>query len=591
MSSSATRGHGYPRPQLKRGAWQSLNGRWDFAADTDARWHEPDAVRWTERIVVPFSPETAASEIGRTEFLPRCWYRTAIPPLDPDGGRVLLHFGAVDYRAEVWVDGVPVASHRGGYTPFTCDITRFSGARRPPMVVVRVDDDPHDLAKPRGKQDWQIEPHSIWYPRTTGIWQTVWLERVPPAWIGALRWGASLMDWAFRLEATLGGEPRQGLRLHVVLRQGQRLVADDTYAVIGPELTRSIALHDPGIDDFRNEVLWSPDSPTLLDANLTLLDEAGHVLDEVQSYTALREVGVSDDRFLLNGRPYMLRMVLDQGYWPESGLTPPDDDALRRDVELARAMGFNGVRKHQKIEDPRYLYWADRVGLLVWEEMPSAYRFTRESVERVTAEWLEVLRRDQSHPCIVAWVPFNESWGVPNLPDNTAQRHYVRTLYHLTRTIDPSRPVVGNDGWESIATDIIGIHDYHGDPARFEARYGSDEVLPRLFRRERPGGRLLVLDRPGTATGPDQPIVLSEFGGIACSSGKEWSWGYSRCDSPEEFQRRYMELLRVVNRLNVFAGFCYTQFTDTYQETNGLLYADRTPKFPLADMARATLGL
>jgi beta-galactosidase/beta-glucuronidase len=582
--------HGYPRPLLRRETWLSLNGDWDFAADDGCRWNHPDDVAWNERIRVPYAPETEASGIGRTAFLPRCWYRTVVNSMNPDGGRVLLHFGAVDYRAVVWVNGIRVGAHQGGYTPFSCDVT-LHAARGTLTIAVCAEDDPHDLAKPRGKQDWRLEPHSIWYPRTTGIWQTVWLERVPPVWVSAVSWRPSLTDWACRLGVDIDGTTEARLRLRVVLTHQDRLVADDTYALTGPELGRSIALSDPGIDDFRNELLWSPDSPTLLDARLTLMDEQDRVIDEVLSYTALREVAVSEDRFLLNGRPYTLRLVLDQGYWPESGLTAPDDDALRRDVELTRAMGFNGARKHQKIEDPRYLYWADRIGLLVWEEMPSAYRFTRQSVERVTTEWLDVLRRDHSHPCIVAWVPFNESWGVPNLPDNTAQRHYVRALYHLTRTVDSSRPVIGNDGWESVATDIIGIHDYDANPQKIAVRYASDDALPRLFRRERPGGRLLVLERPLPAPHPDQPIVLSEFGGIAYSSGAHWSWGYSRADSAEELERRYAELMRVVNGASVFAGFCYTQLTDTYQEANGLLYADRTPKFPLAAMARATRGL
>jgi hypothetical protein len=296
---------------------------------------------------------------------------------------------------------------------------------------------------------------------------------------------------------------------------------------------------------------------------------------------------VSGDRFMLNGRAYPLRLVLDQGYWPESGMTPPDDDALRRDVELALAMGFNGVRKHQKVEDPRYLYWADRLGLLVWAEMPSAYRFTADSVRRLTVQWMEVIERDGSHPCIVSWVPFNESWGVPNLPNEASHRHYVRALYHLTRTLDPSRPVVGNDGWESVATDIIGIHDYDASPDALSERYRSDEVLPRLFRRERPGGRVLVLEGHSQ---PDQPIVLSEFGGIACSRGDNWTWGYSRCHTEAELRERFAQLMHVVTRLTVFAGFCYTQFADTYQEANGLLYEDRTPKMPLGEIASAVRG-
>jgi hypothetical protein len=250
-------------------------------------------------------------------------------------------------------------------------------------------------------------------------------------------------------------------------------------------------------------------------------------------------------------------------------------------------MGFNGVRKHQKIESPGFLYWADVMGLLVWEEMPSAYRFNKLSIERLTREWMEVIARDASHPCIVAWVPFNESWGVPDLPDSPAQRHYVQALYHLTKTLDPTRPVVGNDGWESVATDIIGVHDYDGDPARIAHRYGADEMLPRLFKRERPGGRMLLI---GGQHAVEQPIMLTEFGGITYSNDRERTWGYSRADTPETFAERYTQLLSAVRSATVLAGFCYTQFTDTYQEANGLLFADRTPKIPIDVIRKATRG-
>jgi hypothetical protein len=280
-------------------------------------------------------------------------------------------------------------------------------------------------------------------------------------------------------------------------------------------------------------------------------------------------------------------MVLDQGYWPDGGLTAPDDAALKRDVELAREMGFNGVRKHQKIEDPRYLYWADHLGLAVWEEMPSAYRFTSQSVERVSREWTAVVHRDYSHPCIISWVPINESWGVPNLPDTPRQRHYVQALYHLTKTLDPTRPVIGNDGWESVATDIIGIHDYDDQPERIARRYHAEEILPRLFKRERPGGRLLVLEGQSHA---DLPLMLTEFGGIALARPDSGIWGYSVASTPEEFARQYERMLRVVRNLGLLAGFCYTQFTDTYQEANGLLYADRSPKIAIRQIALATSG-
>lgn len=581
-------GRAYPRPQLVRDNWMPLNGPWDFAIDRDAGWRSPGEVTWDRSIVVPFSPETSASGIDDPGFYEACWYRRQVPLERPsNGSRVLLHFGAVDHTATVWVNGERAGQHEGGYTPFCFDITDLLVNGSSQQIVVRAYDDPQDLAKPRGKQDWQLHPHSIWYPRTTGIWQTVWIEHVPPTWIGELQWTPNLERWEIGLEAHIEGRARELLRLRVLMRVGEKLIADDTYTVVGGEVHRRIALTDPGIDDYRNELLWSPHSPTLIGVELELWGERGERIDAVTSYTAIRVIAVQGDRFLLNGRPFYLRFVLDQGYWPDTGLTAPDDAALQRDVELVRAMGFNGVRKHQKIEDPRFLYWADRLGLLVWEEMPSAYRFTPGSVARVTREWTEAIRRDSSHPCIVTWVPINESWGVPNLPDNPTERHYVRGLYHLTKTLDPTRPVIGNDGWESVATDIMGIHDYDSSPERIERRYHAESELPRLFRRERPGGRVLMLEGQPHS---EMPIVLSEFGGICFSPNADNVWGYSRTSSARAFAGQYTRLLQAVRSVGVLAGFCYTQFTDTYQEANGLLFADRTPKFPIDLIAAATSG-
>ena len=577
--------HGYPRPVLERAEWFSLDGEWEFSLDPDAAWSSPDATDWAQKIRVPFSPETSASGIHNAGFYRACWYRRTFdsPPLT-QSERLLLHFGAVDYHAKVWVNGQIVIEHDGGYTPFDCDITSYLRPDGPQTIAVCAEDDPADLSKPRGKQDWQLEPHSIWYPRTSGIWQTVWLERAPATYIGFVRWTPNVERWEIGFEAFLEGLRRDGLRLNVKLYAGDTMLADDTYAVVAGEVHRRIALSDPGIDDYRNELLWSPATPTIIYAEMKLWGGRGELVDTARSYTALRSIGVQGDKFVLNGRPYQLRMVLDQGYWPDSGITAPNDDAYRRDVELAKAMGFNGVRKHQKIESPRFLYWADILGLLVWEEMPSAYRFTKTSVERLAREWSDAISRDSSHPSIVAWVPFNESWGVPDLPDSPTQRHYVQALYHLTKTLDPTRPVIGNDGWESVATDIIGIHDYDDEPERIAKRYGSEEI-PRLFKRERPGGRLLLLE----GQVQEQPIMLTEFGGIAFSASSG-VWGYSRSDSEEDFAKRYLHLLRVVRSLPIMAGFCYTQFADTYQEANGLLYADRTPKIPIEHIALATRG-
>lgn len=577
--------HGYPRPQMRRTDWTSLNGNWDFAIDPEGLAIQPADIEFSSEILVPFAPETPLSGINAVGLHRACWYRRKVR-LErniPDDERLLLRFGAVDYEATVFIDGSPVGWHEGGYTPFFVDITEHVQGKSEFTLVVRAEDDPFDLTKPRGKQDWQLHPHSIWYPRTSGIWQTVWMEQVADTHIAYLRWTPSLERWEISVEARIARGRRRATRLSVRLTAGDVVLADDTYSVVADEVNRRIALSDPGIDDFRNLLLWTPEMPTLINAELRLLDESGKVIDEVESYTALRSVAVQGNRILLNGRPYRLRLVLDQGYWADGGMTAPDDSALRRDVELAKQMGFNGVRKHQKLEAPRYLYWADRLGLVVWEEMPSAYRFTHRAIRRVATQWIEAIERDGSHPCIIGWVPFNESWGVPNLPDNAAERHYVHSLYYLTKSLDPSRPVVGNDGWESTVTDIIGIHDYAADPHRLEKRYASS-TLPTVLQQERPGGRSLVLEGHKVTV----PMVLSEFGGITIKRTGESVWGYSLCYSPEDLAHRYAALLAVVGGLETLAGYCYTQFADTYQEANGLLYADRTPKFSLLEMSRAT---
>ena len=582
----------HPRPQRRRAGWMSLDGPWRFAFDDDGSLREraPREDEWSHEIRVPFAPEAAMSGVHDRGFHQGCWYerRVQLAPAR-EQERVFLHFGAVDYEARVWVNGHFVGLHRGGFTPFSFDITSALVAGAEQTITVHATDDPFDLAKPRGKQDWELVPHSIWYPRTTGIWQTVWVERTARTYIDCLRWTPHLERWEIGCHIVTGGTPRSDLRARVTLFTGTQVLVDDTYAVIAREIHRRIALSDPGIDDFRNKLLWSPECPNLIEARVELLDSHGHVIDAVESYTALRSVGTQLDRIMLNGRPYHLRLVLDQGYWPESLMTPPSLAALERDIALVKAMGFNGVRKHQKIEDPRFLHLADRMGLLVWEEMPSAYRFTHDSVERMMAEWTEVIDRDYSHPCIIVWVPFNESWGVPDLPEKVTHQHCVQAMYHLTKTLDPTRPVVGNDGWEATTTDIVGIHDYDGSPHRLLERYGPRADLDDLFRLRRPGGRLLVLEgHPHRG----QPIVLTEFGGIAIrSAGSEPDvWGYTLSDDHTDLEQRYVSLLRGVSKIELFAGFCYTQLTDTFQEANGLLTADRRPKIPLDRIRRATLG-
>jgi beta-galactosidase/beta-glucuronidase len=578
----------YPRPQLVRSNWLSLNGQWRFLYDPARRYQIPaDISDWPLKIEVPFPPESRASGLEDTGFHPVCWYERSFD-VRAEGGRVLMHFGAVDYWARVWVNGVLVATHEGGHTPFSADITCALKPSGEQVVTVHVEDDPADLTKPRGKQDWQLEPHSMWYPRTTGIWQTVWVERVARTYISKIRWTPHLEGFSLDFESRIEGDLLEGLTVELTLSHAGRTLARDTYGVLDAEANRRIALSDPGIDDYRNELLWSPDQPTLIDAEVKLMHQ-GRTLDHITSYTAIRSADVLRDRFMLNGRPYFLRMVLDQGYWPDTLLAAPSDEALRRDVELAKRMGFNGVRKHQKIEDPRYLYWADKLGLLVWEEMPSAYRFTDAAIKRTVREWGEAIERDYSHPCVIVWVPFNESWGVPDLTSARTQRDAVQALYHLTKTLDSTRPVIGNDGWESSATDIIGIHDYDADMDHLRSRYGPETSTEQLLDRRRPGGRILTLDG---YPHKGQPLVLSECGGIAYNKcrqpGVRETWGYFMVKTEEEYERCYRELMDVIIPIPLFSGFCYTQFSDTFQEANGLLCADRTPKLPLEVIRAAT---
>ena len=577
----------HPRPQLERAAWRDLCGEWQFAYDDQARWHEPSQVLFDRTITVPFPPESAASGVHDEGFHPVLWYRRAVK-LAPEErrGRLLLHFGAVDYRARVWVNGQHVGEHVGGHTPFHADITEALRGGDRLEIAVRSEDDPHDLAKPRGKQDWLEKPHEIWYPRTSGIWQTVWLEPVPETRIARVVWTPYLERWEIGFEACVEGPLEPGMNIRVRLQNGADVLAEDRYSLTRSEVARRIALPDPGIDDHRNHLLWSPSNPVLLGADIELW-QGDALIDRVRSYTALRSVGVAGNRFVLNGRPYYLKMVLDQGYWPDTLLAAPSEDVLRRDVELAKSLGFNGVRKHQKLEDPRWLYFCDKLGVLVWSEMPSPYRFTQAAVERLVAEWMEAVRRDYSHPCIVAWVPLNESWGVPDLITNPAHRDYVRSLYHLTKTLDPTRPVVGNDGWEHVATDIVTIHDYAANAQVLYERYATPEAVSVVLEQQQPGGRQLTLE--GFVPG-EHPIVLSELGGIAFVPAGQHGWGYSRADDEHDFVDAYGHILGALHECRGIAGFCYTQLIDTFQEKNGLAFADRTPKADVERIAEATRG-
>ena len=578
----------YPRPQVRRQDWTNLNGEWSFSFDDSNAglakgWQDvtpgdliSDNSPFDRKIVVPFCYQAKLSGIGETAFHDVVWYARAF---EYSGDRrLLLHFGAVDYRATVWVNGVHVVSHEGGHTPFSADVTDALSDSGENVVVVRAEDPSQDVTIPRGKQYWKAESEGIFYTRTTGIWQTVWLEPVNRSRIDSLRLTPDVEDARLEVEATLEGI-ESGMSLRVTVELEGEPVLEDTFRLHSSFVERSLPLirrgETPGesrLAAWTGIALWSPEHPNLYDLSLELFDEGGEVLDRVDSYFGMRKIEARDGNLYLNGRPYYHRLILDQGYFPEGTLTAPTDDDLRRDIELAKEMGFNGARKHQKVEDPRWLYWADTLGFLVWGEMANAYQYSPNYVRRITAEWQEAVIRDYNHPCIVAWVPMNESWGVPNLMGRRDQVEHLLSLYHLTRSLDLSRPVVSNEGWEHALTDLCTIHDYRDAEA-----LAKSYATPESAVSAEPAARPIYV--PGHGYG-GEPILITEFGGIAFSGD---GWGYSTVADANEFLERYESLIDALLRSAPVQGFCYTQLTDVEQEVNGLLTYDRRPK---ADLAR-----
>jgi beta-galactosidase/beta-glucuronidase len=561
----------FPQPQFQREEWLNLNGRWQFEFDDANVGLAEDWARGTRRfgreITVPYCFESRLSGIGDTSFHPWVWYRRSFSvPAAWKGRRVLLKFGAVDYRAMVWVNGRLAGSHEGGHTPFSLDVTDLlkAGAN---SVAVRAEDPPTDRSIPRGKQYWEPKSRSIFYTRSSGIWQTVWLEGVGQSYLERVTISPEV-NGTVRFDARIA-RGQGDLELHAAVRAGAQSVATGSGRVRGGVAVVAAAVADP--------TLWSPGSPTLYDVTLELWQGAT-VIDRVTSYFGFRSVDVERGRVTLNGGRTYLKMVLDQGFWPESVLTPPTDEAIQYDIRLTKEMGFNGARKHQKLEDPRYLYWADRMGLLVSSEMANAYLFDEGYVSRFTREWMEAVQRDVNHPSIIIWAPINESWGVPNLRDRRQQAH-LKALYSLTKSLDSTRLVIDNEGWEHTdATDLLAVHNY--------ARTG-DLLFDAYKDLGRSGLPIPSPDEAAVLPGyryNGSPPYLSEFGGIAfIPPGHEVpkeSWGYSGVEkTPEAALDRMRGLYAAISRTPAFAGLCYTQLTDVEQEVNGLLTFDRKPKF------------
>ncbi len=557
----------HPRPQAVREQWLNLNGWWEFEMDPDRSGLErklPTAAHLTSEILVPFCPESTLSGIGKTEFLPPLWYRRDFSlPANWRGQRVLLHFGAVDYECTVWINEQQVGWHRGGYTPFTFDITQVVRWDAPNSLTLQVLDDTLSPLQPKGKQSMRPESYGCHYTRVSGIWQTVWLEAVPQIYLAEFRLTPDWANNALAVTAQIAGSGGSG-ELHIkALAEGK---------VCGEKIVRTQGRWATVYIPLSIVRPWSPQDPFLYDLEIELRHSNGS-RDRVKSYFGLRSIAIQGKAVVLNGKPIFLRQVLDQGYYPDGIYTAPSDKALRRDIELGLAFGFNGARLHQKVFEQRYLYWADRLGYLVWAEFGDWGTDINDPclLERVIEEWVPAVRAQYNHPSVIGWCPYNErhDWKNPQM---------LRIPYRLTEALDPTRPVIDTSGYVHVETDIYDVHDYDQNLDTFRARYqplAEGKEINIYKDRERDW------DIPHAG----QPFYVSEYGGIWWNPGQtaETAWGYGGKDawpkSEAEFLARYRGLTEALLFNPGVCGFCYTQITDVEQEVNGLCTYGRKPKF------------
>lgn len=571
----------YPRPQFVRGNWTNLNGTWGFGFDDNnvgeaEKWYED--FKGTLTIEVPYTYETKMSGICDETRHDNIWYHKTVTVDGKllEGNNYILHFEGSDFITKLWVNGQYVGNHKGGYTRFSFDITNLlhDGENE---LTVKVEDS-FDMQQPRGKQRWMDHNFLCFYVQTTGIWKTVWSEYVPKKSIASVKMTPNLSDACLDLEYNVnapeecfGGD----LFLETVVTFKDQLISKTATALTSAHQKVSIDMKTRFDRAYKNSVhTWSPRMPNLYDITFRLLED-GDVLDEVGSYAAMREIRIDRGNVLLNNRLLYQRLILDQGYWKDSHLTPPSEEALIEDIDKIMALGYNGLRKHQKTEDERFLYWCDVKGVLVWCEAPSAYQFSDYAATEFMTEWSEIVKQNYNHPCIITWTPINESWGVTEIQTNKMQQHFTEAVYYLTKSLDKLRPVIVNDGWVHTISDIITLHDYEASGERFSARYTNrkDDIVSRELYFNN--------DMAAFADGYEykgQPIMISEFGGIAFS-GDDSGWGYGdRVTSKEDFIKRFDSIVTAIKKLPYNCGFCYTQVTDIQQEINGLMDIDRNFK-------------
>ena len=564
----------YPRPQFVRTSWENLNGEWAFAFGEEVKERDALAGKLPRKITVPFTYETKKSGIGDETPHSTVWYARTIEKRA--GKRNILNIDGADYLATVYINGKKAGCHEGAYARFSLDVTDLLHAGKNTLVI-RCDDMLSPL-QVRGKQRWAEHNHGCHYTQMTGLWKSVWMEYADKLRLSVLRMTPYPNDGELELVLSVT-EPAKDVTVeYEVELRGEHICSGSVTADASEQKMRVRVACEHTIDQVSISYL---DWPTIYDISFTVRKN-GKIADMVGSYFAMTDFSVRDGQLSHCMIPKYLKMVLDQGYWPEAGFTPPDEEAIVKDIELTKAMGFNAVRKHEKIEDERYLYYADIMGLGVWCEMPSSYFFTENSIHKTCAQWQEILQQNYNHPSVIAWVCCNESWGVRSLAEDTRTQNFVSALYWLAKAYDPRRPVIGNDGWAHTFTDILTVHQYTQDGEKLYSMYSDTE---KIISGDARMGTQFALAKDWEYAGA--PIVLSEFGGTAFradASGEAWGYGSAVKDG-KEYLSRLHALFTAAKKMPI-VGYCYTQLTDVQQEVNGLLKEDRTPKVPLEEIRK-----
>ena len=556
----------YPRPNMYRKTWRSLNGSWEFDFYDDAfvlSHAEKLSQSLSRTIQVPFTYQSQLSGIESKDIHERVVYRKKIQLTETEKeGRILLHFAAVDFIAEVWIDDLCIGRHTGGYTPFYFDIGRFFENTHEVTLALIVEDTPSP-EQPRGKQAIAA-PFACWYTAVSGIWQSVWLEFLPELYIVGLSGEECANSGTAQFRLQMSG-PAKECRLFAEVRfEGERVASGKSYCHYP-----STEIHF-AVSDVQK---WSPENPNLYEVHFSLLQD-DKVIDQVETYLSFRTIDVRTDGLYLDGERYFQKLVLMQGYWLESGYSAPDADSFDKDILRAKEMGFNGCRMHMKFEDPRFLYAADRLGFLVWGEAPSFYTFSEKSCAVFQKELTEIVNRDKRHPSLVAWVIGNESWGIKDISESERIRAWLNEIVALIRRIDPTRPIISNDGWEHLESDIMTLHSYEHNAAALR------DDWHKARRNERCGIHNRVFNLQ-TRDMLKLPWVLSEFGAVSFIEETDPSehWGYGdTAESTHAFLKLFRHIIETAAALDGISGWCYTQFSDIEKEKNGLLFADRTPK-------------